>query len=1823
MNPISITVASGSRGNRPLGIDPSPGRGSTRAPAVPHGELFAQLEPRHLLAAIAWDGGGDGSSWNDALNWSNNALPTSANDVTINIAGDPLINFNSGVSSIRSLDVRNRFSLSGGSLSVAQPSRIRGQFALAGGSLGGGGQVTVEGTMFWSGGSMEGTGKTVIAPAAVVNAAGSTLNLWRSLDNGGQFNWGSGRFDLINATWTNLVTGTINASASAQVQNLAGGSSIVNLGTFNKIADGSITVMSPVSFVNNGAVNVLGGQLNLTGGGVTSGTFQVASLLSFEGSQVFFASSAINGPGSVNFANSGGGSVVVNGSVSVASVSLNNVTAAFNGPLAISGSLSVTGSSTVDLNTAFNPSQPLSLSDSTLNVNADQNWPALNLVGGTIGGSGRLTIANDLTWSSGNMIGTGTTAVGLNGILRVNSSSVTLARRLEIAGATNWTSGNIQMQGGTLANLASGTFLTGAATQMLSLGGTNAFTNAGTLRTAFSSTTTISSGINFSNSGTLDVSGGSFNINAAVEQLDAAGTLTAGTWIVDAWGLSMPGFSTNATSITVRRSNSFSPLGGLTRNTGTLTLDQVSQVFSGGGFQNQGELVLRSTFVSSPISNTGTVRLSSSNMQVSGSGVQSGNFELRNSSTLTFSGSVTVSGILDIESGTLAFNGGGTLTPSAVVVGGGVFIANSAITHQGSTNIRNLRSSASGVRFDGPVTANNIEILAATEFNGAVNTTSGFLQSSTTLSGSGTFTVTGDFRVNFGTLAGTGRFIVAPSGSLTTTTGHQMTLERRLENFGRMTFNNISASSSGQLINQAGGILNVAIYTGTMPLVNFGEIQAASVFAVPTFIGVPLENNGRITGNTTMTLQRGGVNRGSILSPLTISQGDTFFVFETGSIVLSTVNATLGVQIVINTPLSGGSYSLSGATLTANASFSPNSLSGSSSRLQGSGVVSVMSSLTWNSGELAGTGRLSITPSASAVFTGATISKPIDNFGNLTASGTVTLREADINNAAGAILRLESAQLMAGLPGTSRSINNSGLLQVSGTVTFATGVELNNYGELLMQSSALTLSEVGVNAGTWTINNTILTLDAPQIFTPESSLNIAGGNPPGVLRLNVDQRLVGIATIAANIDGPGTLTFGSNATWSGGSMVGSGRVVIEPGVTLSLPSLQGDPRLLNRSIDINGTLAQTGGSTTINAGNVLITIAPGGTLSLTSGSLSLGNSTLINNGTLSQSGGTLSGSSARITNNAAWTVASSSVSFTNNTTITNSLGATLTFTAAQISNDSQIINNGSVTFAAGSTTAGTIRNNATLNVNLGSARFGLSGTGTTTIGPLATWDVASIAETTSAAIINAAGTMTFNSSANSFAGTLNLSGTLTGAGPLGIDGELRWTAGSMTGLGRLAINPQARLTMTGTASKTLSRIIDNFGTANWSGGQIQGTGGTVNNFAGATFTLSSGVTFNRVVGTNTFQNAGTLIVAGSTPTAFAAQVALHNSGVIQVNTGGLTLSGPGLHSGQFIVANGLTLTLAGGTHTLTTSGRISGAGTASIAGATLLSEGQLDSLGRFMVTAGTATLNSPHTIAALTVTGGTLNGSGEVTATSQFLWQGGTLGGTGRFVLPTAATATLDGLAKTLSKPLNIAGSATLSIGALSVNGGSVEVSAGGSLALVGAAAIQRAGAGGTLNNAGAITRSGAGTSTIATGFTNNGVVTVAAGTLALSPPTVATNNGEIILPVTSRLAVTGDFTQSITGRLRIELDELGSGRLTVSGQASLRGAVRLDYDPSRIPTGRQYTLVTAGRLMPTSLTVETPATNDQRQAAIMENSSQFAFTLLDGLRPIRGRAGG
>lgn len=45
------------------------------------------LEQRQLLAQVSWDGGGDGRSWHDPLNWSADVLPTGRDDVRVGLAG--------------------------------------------------------------------------------------------------------------------------------------------------------------------------------------------------------------------------------------------------------------------------------------------------------------------------------------------------------------------------------------------------------------------------------------------------------------------------------------------------------------------------------------------------------------------------------------------------------------------------------------------------------------------------------------------------------------------------------------------------------------------------------------------------------------------------------------------------------------------------------------------------------------------------------------------------------------------------------------------------------------------------------------------------------------------------------------------------------------------------------------------------------------------------------------------------------------------------------------------------------------------------------------------------------------------------------------------------------------------------------------------------------------------------------------------------------------------------------------------------------------------------------------------------------------------------------------------------------------------------------------------------------------------------------------------------------------------------------------------------------------------------------------------------------
>lgn len=79
---------------------------------------FQSLENRRLLAAVTWDGGGDGTHWMDPLNWSTNTLPTSVDTVTIDTAGSITVSLDSSAVTIASLTLRETLRLNGSTLSV-------------------------------------------------------------------------------------------------------------------------------------------------------------------------------------------------------------------------------------------------------------------------------------------------------------------------------------------------------------------------------------------------------------------------------------------------------------------------------------------------------------------------------------------------------------------------------------------------------------------------------------------------------------------------------------------------------------------------------------------------------------------------------------------------------------------------------------------------------------------------------------------------------------------------------------------------------------------------------------------------------------------------------------------------------------------------------------------------------------------------------------------------------------------------------------------------------------------------------------------------------------------------------------------------------------------------------------------------------------------------------------------------------------------------------------------------------------------------------------------------------------------------------------------------------------------------------------------------------------------------------------------------------------------------------------------------------------------------------------------------------------------------
>ena len=100
---------------------------------------FELLEPRRLLANVAWDGGGDGMTWSDAANWDVNGVdqgPSHGDDVIISVPGsDPVIIYDGGTLSLSSLMASEEIRINAGTFTLTGPAQFQASLTVSNAAL--------------------------------------------------------------------------------------------------------------------------------------------------------------------------------------------------------------------------------------------------------------------------------------------------------------------------------------------------------------------------------------------------------------------------------------------------------------------------------------------------------------------------------------------------------------------------------------------------------------------------------------------------------------------------------------------------------------------------------------------------------------------------------------------------------------------------------------------------------------------------------------------------------------------------------------------------------------------------------------------------------------------------------------------------------------------------------------------------------------------------------------------------------------------------------------------------------------------------------------------------------------------------------------------------------------------------------------------------------------------------------------------------------------------------------------------------------------------------------------------------------------------------------------------------------------------------------------------------------------------------------------------------------------------------------------------------------------------------------------------------------
>lgn len=585
--------------------------------------------------------------------------------------------------------------------------------------------------------------------------------------------------------------------------------------------------------------------------------------------------------------------------------------------------------------------------------------------------------------------------------------------------------------------------------------------------------------------------------------------------------------------------------------------------------------------------------------------------------------------------------------------------------------------------------------------------------------------------------------------------------------------------------------------------------------------------------------------------------------------------------------------------------------------------------------------------------------------------------------------------------------NNSGTNELTGTVTLASASSIVNNGGTLAMSGATAIagSTFALTLGGTAATTVSGIITGSGLFTKEGT---------GVLFLtNNGNTFSGnkvIAGGAINVQQPNALgTSGSITVNSGAGFQ------IQGGITFARP------------ITINGVGAggSTGAIRNISGDNIFsgtITLGSASRIHSDAGICSLTAATAING-----SGQTVTfGGNATVTvTGVIGTVAGAVIKENNGTAIftaanTYTGGTTITAGAINIRNANSLGTSGTITVNSGGTLQ--LENNITV-----SRVLNINGVGSSTTGAIrsvsGTNTISSTLQLGSASRINVdAGTLTLSNATSVSATNQNL--TVGGAaGILAVSGALTIGSGTFTKDGAGTCSLAVASTYTG--NTTISAGIVTFASIN-----AFGTSGTISVTGSGSLHISGTVNFARPISISSTAALGGIRNVSGNNSITSTVTLIGNNARINSDAGTLTLSNANSITGTnfTLVVGGAGNTTFSGTLTQGTGGLTKdGGGNATLAvpnsftGTTTVTAGNLIYGGNNILASGNVTVNGgtlnigafSDTVGTITVSSGSIIGSGTLYSTEDFSFSGGTissvLGGSSGLIKTGTGTLTLTG----------------------------------------------------------------------------------------------------------------------------------------------------------------------------------------------------------------------